>query len=621
MPGRLSTLLRFSLSAVCAVPLLAQTAVSQETETPSATLKINVRTVLVDVVVTDKNNKAVPGLHKEDFQVIEDGKPQEITFFEPNFAATTDQENAAPIRNLPPNTFSNVPPVAPNNAINLLLMDGLNTPLSDQAEVHKQMVRYLTTLPPNIRMGVFLLSERLRIIQGFTQDSSLLRASIARLAANPNTSALLPTAASTAAMDAPVNIILQKSLESGSTQLANEAAALQQFEDQQSYFEVNERTIMTLDALQQIARYLAGVPGRKNLLWFVGSIPQCLAAMTSESELTSGGCPYEEKYAKTMDMLADARVSLYPIDAGGVRPDSLYDSDSPPASASIGASGNSATPPNTPTAPDLSPVQALNVSQSNSIQNDYQQRALAHMQMDKLAMATGGKAIYERNALKEAIAQDVENGSHYYTIAYTPSNHNEVGRERKIEIRSTSGGCNLAYRRSYFEDNPKQLRVAEKPSSGDPLRPLMDRGMPSFTELRYRMRVAPATPQPGPDAPHAGDNAELFGPYTRYTVNFSLSTEGLTLVQGPDGIRRGTIEVALVAYSQEGKPLDWEVRSIGLAIRPEQNAVAESSGIPFHFDIDAPPGDVYLRTGIYDSSSSRVGTLEVPLSAVTVAQR
>ena len=232
-----------------------------------------------------------------------------------------------------------------------------------------------------------------------------------------------------------------------------------------------------------------------------------------------------------------------------------------------------------------------------------------------------GKAIYERNALKEAIAQDVENGSHYYTIAYTPSNHNEVGRERKIEIRSTSGGCNLAYRRSYFEDNPKQLRVAEKPSSGDPLRPLMDRGMPSFTELRYRMRVAPATPQPGPDAPHAGDNAELFGPYTRYTVNFSLSTEGLTLVQGPDGIRRGTIEVALVAYSQEGKPLDWEVRSIGLAIRPEQNAVAESSGIPFHFDIDAPPGDVYLRTGIYDSSSSRVGTLEVPLSAVTVAQR
>jgi VWFA-related protein len=600
---------------------LAQTALAQETESPAATLKINVRTVLLDVVVTDKDNKAIPGLRKEDFQIFEDGKPQEVAFFEQNFAAAPGDENAVPGRTLPPNTFTNVPPVPPNNASNLLLMDGLNTPLADQANVHRQMVKYLASLPPNIRMGVFLLSERLRIIQGFTQDSALLRASIARLAANPNTSALLPTAASTAAMDAPINIMLQKAVEADSTQLADEAAALQQFEDQQSYFEVNERTIMTLDALQQIARYLSGVPGRKNLIWFVGNIPQCLAAMTSEAELTAGGCPYEEKFAKTMTMLADARVSLYPIDAGGVKTDSLYDSDSPPATASIGASGNSATPPNIATAPSLSPVQALDVSQSNSVQNDYQQRALAHMQMDRLAMVTGGKAVYEHNDLKGAIAQDIDNGSRYYTLAYTPTNRKEVGKERKIEIRAASGNYKLAYRRSYFEDSPRELKAAEKAVNGDPLRPLMDRGMPNFTELRYRMRVAPSSPQPSPDAPHAGDNAEMFGPYTRYTVNFSLATDGVNLVPGPDGVRRGTIEVALVAYSQDGHPLDWEVRTIGLAIRPEQYAAAQTSGIPFHLDIDSPPGDVYLRTGIYDSSSSRAGTLEIPLSAVTVAQR
>ncbi len=621
MPGCHSPLLRLALSAVLAGPLFAQAAPAQETESPAATLKINVRTVLVDVVVTDQSNKAIPGLRKEDFQVLEDGKPQEITFFEPNFAPTSGDANAQRGRGLPPNTFTNVPPVAPNNAVNLLLMDGLNTPLSDQAQVHKQMVNFLKTLPPNIRIGVFLLSERLRIIQGFTQDSALLRASIARLAANPNTSALLPTSATTAALDTPINMILEKAVESDSTQLANEAAGLQQFQDQQKYFEVNERTIMTLDAMQQIARYLAGVPGRKNLLWFVGAIPQCLAAMTSESELTSGGCPYEEKYAKTMDMLADARVSVYPIDAGGAKPDSLYDSDSAPASATIGASGNSATPPNIATAPALDPFEALNVSQTNSLQNDYQDRALVHMQMDRLALVTGGKAIYERNALKEAIAQDVDNGSRYYTLAYTPTNRKEVGKERKIEIRSTSGNYKLAYRRSYFEDSPKDLRAAERAVGGDPLRPLMDRGMPDFTELRYRMRVAPANPQPSPDAPHAGDNAEMFGPYTRYTVNFSLAPEGLSLATGPDGVRRGNIEVALVAYSQDGHPLDWEVRSIGLAIRPEQLAIAQASGIPFHLDIDAPPGDVYLRTGIYDGSSSRAGTLEIPLSAVTVAQR
>lgn len=621
MQGCKSSLLRLTLFALLAGPLVAQTAVTQQAETPAATLKINVRTVLVDVVVLDKSNHAVSGLRKEDFQVFEDGKPQEISFFEPSFAATPEQVSAASAGPLPPNTFTNVPAVPPNNAVNVLLMDALNTPEGDQSYVHKEMVQYLASIPPNIRIGVFLLSEKLRIIQGFTDDSTVLRTSIARLAANPTTSALLPTASSTAAADSPVNLILQKAAASGSVQLADMAAGLQQFQDQQVFFQTNERTIMTLDALQQIARYLSGVPGRKNVIWFVGSIPQCLAPTTSESELTNGGCPYEEKYAKTMDMLADARVSLYPIDATGVPTDSLFDVAGPSSTATLGVSGNSATAPIVAAVPSVALVQELNATQQMSLQNDFQNRVLAHLQMDKLAQVTGGHAVYERNAIKEALAHDIENGSHYYTIAYTPTNRKEVGKERKIEIRATSGAYKLSYRRGYFEDNPKELRAADKTPAGDPLRPLMDRGMPSFTQLRYRMKVAPASPQPAPDAPHAGDNAELIGPYTRYTVNFSLSTEGLTLVPDANGIRRGSIEVALVAYSQEGTPLDWEVRSIGLAIRPDQNAIAESTGIPFHFDIDAPPGDVYLRTGIYDATSSRAGTLEIPLSTVTMAQR
>jgi VWFA-related protein len=149
MPGRPSPLLRLAVPAVFAIPLLTQTALSQDNEAPATTLKINVRTVLVDVVVTDKDNKAIPGLGKDDFQVMEDGKPQQITFFEPNFAATPGEVNAAPSRNLPPNTFSNVPTFAPNNAVNLLLMDGLNTALVDQANVHKEMVRYLV---PSLRV-------------------------------------------------------------------------------------------------------------------------------------------------------------------------------------------------------------------------------------------------------------------------------------------------------------------------------------------------------------------------------------------------------------------------------------------------------------------------------------
>jgi len=597
-----------AVSAFLTCPFFAQNAAPADSETSVTTLKLNARTVLVDVVVTDKSGHPVPGLTKDDFQMLEDGKPQTISFFEPNFGATSEAADAATPPPLPPNTFTNVPTVVPNDSVNVLLMDALNTAEGDQSYVHKEMVRYLSTLPPRIRIAVFLLSEKLRIIQGFTQDSTVLRAAINRLAANPNTSALLPTIESTNANQSAVNMIESEAVDNGyggvpNSGLAAMASALQQFQGQEAGFEHSQRVLMTLEALQQIAKYLAGVPGRKNLIWFVGDFPHCLAAMVNEGELTNGGCPYDEQWKKTVDMLADARVSIYPVDARGLTPHTLYTAENPKLSGQ---------PTN---------FQGVIQAQTSSLNSDLQTNALNMADMDILAAATGGKAHYGGNDFKGYLTQDIDNGSRFYTMAYTPTNHSEVGKERQIQVKAVSGTYKLSYRRSYFEDTPKQLAAAASAPATDPLRPMMDRGMPDFTELRYRVKIAPASAQPAPDAAHAGDNAALKAPFTRYTIGFSLTMDGLSLTQGPDGVRHGSIEVALVAYSQEGKPLNWEARSIGLSIRPEQYAIAQASGIPFHFDIDAPPGDVYLRTGVYDLSSSRAGTLEIPMSSVAMAAK
>jgi len=600
-------LLVLALIPLLAGPLSSQTALPSDTESPITTLKLNVRTVLVDVVVTDKDGHAVPGLTKDDFQVSENGKPQAISFFEPNFSASPDAAAATPPA-LPPNTFTNVPTVVPNDSVNVLLMDALNTAEGDQSYVHKEMVRYLTTLPPRVRIAVFMLSERLRIIQGFTQDGTVLRAAIARLAANPNSSALLPTIESNNAQQSAANMILQESVDTGyggvpNADLAAMASSLQQFQGQEAGFERNQRVLMTLEAFQQIAKYLTGVPGRKNLIWFVGDFPHCLAAMVNEGELTNGGCPYDEEWKKTVDILAEARVSIYPVDARGLTPHSLYTAENPKLA------GNPTT------------FQGVIQAQTSSLNSDLQQNGLNMADMDILAKSTGGKARYGGNDFKGYLADDIENGSRFYTLAYTPTDRKEVGKERQIEVKTISGNYKLSYRHSYFEDTPKEQKLAESAPATDPLRPMMDRGMPDFTELSYRVKITPAGNPPVGAAPHAGDNADLKPPFTRYTVSFTLSADRLTLVPDADGVRRGRIEVALVAYSQEGKPLNWEARSIGLSIRPEQNEMAQKSGIPFHFDIDAPPGDVYLRTGIYDLSSNRAGTLEIPMTSVSVAAK
>jgi hypothetical protein len=38
-----------------------------------------------------------------------------------------------------------------------------------------------------------------------------------------------------------------------------------------------------------------------------------------------------------------------------------------------------------------------------------------------------------------------------------------------------------------------------------------------------------------------------------------------------------------------------------------------------HLEIDIPPGDIYLRTGIYDLNSGNAGTLGIPLATVTAS--
>jgi len=53
-----------------------------------------------------------------------------------------------------------------------------------------------------------------------------------------------------------------------------------------------------------------------------------------------------------------------------------------------------------------------------------------------------------------------------------------------------------------------------------------------------------------------------------------------------------------------------------LDIKPNVYTIFESSGVQLHFELDAPKGNYWLRTGIYDQGSHKVGTMEVALSAV-----
>src|SRR5580698_7449489 len=129
-PLTMSRLLLLAASLILpALPLQSQTAVPDENG--RLIFKANARTVVLDVVVTGRDGKPLEGLRKEDFAVAEDGHPQAITFFKENTGTHPLAASQANLPPLPPNIFTNVPQVPPSDAVTVLLLDGLNTPLSD----------------------------------------------------------------------------------------------------------------------------------------------------------------------------------------------------------------------------------------------------------------------------------------------------------------------------------------------------------------------------------------------------------------------------------------------------------------------------------------------------------
>ena len=113
-----------------------------------------------------------------------------------------------------------------------------------------------------------------------------------------------------------------------------------------------------------------------------------------------------------------------------------------------------------------------------------------------------------------------------------------------------------------------------------------------------------------------GTNSDLKGPFVRYTIDFAISPGDLRLEQSPDAARHGAIEVVLVAYNREGKPLNLVMSRHEIRVQAKDYATMQKGGLPLHEEIDVPTGEGFLRTGIYDLKSNYAGTLGVPLEPV-----
>ncbi|MGO9339715.1 MAG: VWA domain-containing protein [Terracidiphilus sp.] len=599
-------LLRCLAITLVLVPFDAAAQTAPDSSQPATTLHSYSNLVVVDVVATDDKHSSVHQLAAADFTVLEDGKPQTVKVFEEHAALPPTAPRTMPKLKLSPGSFTNYSPVPPSGTLNILLFDKLNTPLDDQMYVRDQVLKYLKEAHPGTRTAIFSLTTELKMLQGFTSDPELLRALVLGRKGNPSGSPLMNNAmeGDQPGADDPLTDAISDmpGMRGNSPDSSTILANLQQFETEQQAFQIQLRQRYTLDALNQLARYLGRLPGRKNLIWFSGSFPINILPDGDISNPFAVVGSAGGEFRETVDLLGRSQVAVYPIDARGLM--------TPPMMRSSQSGTSLARNPGA-------------FSSANS--KWFQERSSEQSTLMQMAEETGGEGFVNTNGLKEAVEKSIEVGSNYYTIAYTTANRNWNGAFRRIQVKVDRPKVTLAYRRGYYADDPDNPAHRGQGQDGQSVAPpynamhaAMLHGAPGPSELIFVADVRPSTADTEV-APMQGNQPakQLSGPYRRYTVTFALSPYQVSCAAGPDGVHHCGMDFLTFVYDADGVLVNMQTNGINAAVSEQRFAEFMKRDFVYRQEVSVPAkGEYYLRIGMHDRNTDNMGAVEVPAAAV-----
>jgi len=597
----------------------AQPQQAPEPDAHSTILHTSTQLVVVNVVVQDKDGHPVHGLKPENFSLTEDKAAQTIRHFEEHSTlAPTELPRELPP--MPPGTFTDYTPVPADGTLNILLLDALNTPTTDQNFVRHELQQYVQHANPGTRIAVFGLANRLILLQGFTSDPAILKdvvehkliARSSSLLDDPTGSGVDRQNLSDLA-DTPSNTP-QPLSNSSAPPAATLAANLQQFEAETANMETRLRMQYTLDAFNTLGHYLAAFPGRKNLIWFSGSFPLNILPDPSLPNPFAIMQLDEKEYRETANLLTKAQVAVYPVDARGLMTTPVYNA----ASSGRAYVGN--------------PQKfSAAISKFNSSQS------AEHATMDALASDTGGRAYFNTNDLADAVSQAIDAGSHYYTLFYSPTNRKEDGAYRDIRVDLTGAAASrdlqLSYRHGYYaDDSEHQHKDSETATTSEGAigahgaaaayeRAAMSRGAPAPQDLLFKARVLPAsTATENAVAPGNTLDASVSpkGPFRRYDVDYVALPSELTLTPQPDGRRSGQVEFLTYVFDVDGRLLNATGKAYSLNLSPSTYDRFIHSALQCHLEVSVPTSiATFIRVGVHDIPSNHFGVVELPTDTIS----
>src|SRR3984893_11598949 len=417
---------------------LGQTPATQQGEEKVVT---GTTEVIFDAVVKDKKGRPVKDLQARDFQITEDGVPQEVKSFrlvagDTPDAAATDKPKAAggpkaTARILEAFNAGRIGTVA-------LVFDRLSA--DSRMRAHDAAIAYLGNgLGPSDFAGVFGIDLTLNVFQNFTNDEKLIRPAIDQAGSTASSPSLNnqsqitdlsernaalseqltqaeANAAATQSMGNIASIALDKALNDVSLRAAEGFERMEQTEKGQA----------TTDGLLAIVSAMGKLPGRKAIIFFSEgiSIPASVSA----------------NFRTVISNANRSNVSIYAVDAVGLRAKSA-DVESGRAMTALGqqraAQAGSAN-------------DSFSSMMKDSERNEQLVRNNPEGVLGQLANETGGLLVSGTNNPGPRLRQVNDDLHSYYVLTYTPKNSDYDGKFRQISVKVKRTGVDVQARKGYY---------------------------------------------------------------------------------------------------------------------------------------------------------------------------
>jgi VWFA-related protein len=601
--GRHCTIAALAMAFVMVATLRAglvqsQTRDSQKPQDAS-TLRIETELVQIDVVVTDKDGKLVTDLKREEFQLLEDGKPQNITHF--SIGTATRQANwlrTSPIatnKNAPVPPVVTPPPLIDTGRYLVLAVDDIHLKPGNLMLAKQTLTKFIDQqLGVSDQVALITTSGQVGMFQQFTENREALRRAVNRLSVaarsvtnNFDVPRITPYHAELIdngdldALELPVQELIAKFNMDRRQAVAESQARARAIIQENRYLTMN-----TLTTIENIVKDLRGLSGRKILV------------LLSDGFLLGGqreGVHFDLR--RITDAATRAGVVIYSIDARGLvaMPDTM-DASSP----GFFGSGR------------LAGVRLSIENSSIQAERDG---------MYALAEDTGGKAIFNNNDLNFGLQQVMNDTESYYLLAFEPTVSYRDGRFRKLEVRVTRPGLKVRTRKGYFAPDDKAAEKAErelaKAAEKDKNKTLEKLAAEAKTaankqivsglaSLFQRREVPIETAVTFLNEPPRGVQTDIVAHIETYTIRFKPSGDRQT----------AKLELVGVVYRENGKEETNFMETLSMNLKPNSHEAALKNGITYTKRLQLKPGFYQLRMVARDDGGAQVGTasnwFEVP---------